>query len=67
MTSPEARLVLIVAMASDKDHMAFAREFLSGSVLRYFALCFILTLFGSGFRSTFILKNVFEEKSSDQQ
>lgn len=33
MTFPEARLALIVAMASDKDHMAFAREFLSGGQL----------------------------------
>lgn len=29
MTFPEARLVLVVAMASDKDHVAFARELLS--------------------------------------
>ncbi|KAJ9139793.1 hypothetical protein P3X46_030492 [Hevea brasiliensis] len=28
MAFPEARLVLVVAMASDKDHRAFAREFL---------------------------------------
>lgn len=33
MTFPEARLALIVAMASDKDHIAFAREFLSGGQL----------------------------------
>ena len=42
MTFPEARLALIVAMASDKDHMAFAREFLSGVVLHYF--CHMLYL-----------------------
>ncbi|KAA8540008.1 hypothetical protein F0562_026700 [Nyssa sinensis] len=29
MTFPEARLVLVVAMASDKNHLAFARELLS--------------------------------------
>ncbi|XP_059629098.1 dihydrofolate synthetase isoform X2 [Cornus florida] len=29
MTFPEARLVFVVAMASDKDHLAFARELLS--------------------------------------
>ncbi|GAV66233.1 Mur_ligase_M domain-containing protein [Cephalotus follicularis] len=33
MTFPQARLVLVVAMASDKDHLAFAREFLSGRQL----------------------------------
>ncbi|KAJ4705886.1 Folylpolyglutamate synthase [Melia azedarach] len=33
MTFPEARLALVVAMASDKDHLAFAREFLSGRKL----------------------------------
>ncbi|KAF5442226.1 hypothetical protein F2P56_034911 [Juglans regia] len=30
MTFPEASLALLVAMASDKDHIGFAREFLSG-------------------------------------
>ncbi|GMN44459.1 hypothetical protein TIFTF001_013662 [Ficus carica] len=30
MTFPGARLALVVAMASDKDHVGFAREFLSG-------------------------------------
>ncbi|XP_059629099.1 dihydrofolate synthetase isoform X3 [Cornus florida] len=37
MTFPEARLVFVVAMASDKDHLAFARELLSGltEVLRH--------------------------------
>ncbi|KAJ7959287.1 Folylpolyglutamate synthase [Quillaja saponaria] len=30
MAFPEARLALVVAMASDKDHVGFAREFLSG-------------------------------------
>lgn len=29
MTFPKARLILVVAMASDKDHIAFARELLS--------------------------------------
>ncbi|XP_038686567.1 dihydrofolate synthetase isoform X2 [Tripterygium wilfordii] len=33
MTFPEARLALVVAMASDKDHLGFAREFLSGREL----------------------------------
>ncbi|TXG66620.1 hypothetical protein EZV62_007895 [Acer yangbiense] len=33
MMFPEARLALVVAMASDKDHLAFAREFLSGRKL----------------------------------
>ncbi|KAJ0101556.1 hypothetical protein Patl1_05233 [Pistacia atlantica] len=33
MTLPEAKLAIIVAMASDKDHLAFAREFLSGRKL----------------------------------
>ncbi|XP_050225986.1 dihydrofolate synthetase [Mercurialis annua] len=28
MTFPKARLAIVVAMASDKDHLAFAREFL---------------------------------------
>ncbi|KAI5561909.1 hypothetical protein BDE02_15G018600 [Populus trichocarpa] len=30
MAFPDARVALVVAMASDKDHLAFAREFLSG-------------------------------------
>ncbi|KAK6925947.1 Mur ligase, central [Dillenia turbinata] len=30
MTSPGAKLVLVIAMASDKDHLAFARELISG-------------------------------------
>lgn len=30
MTFPRAQLALVVAMASDKDHLAFAREFLTG-------------------------------------
>lgn len=33
MTFPKARLILVVAMASDKDHIAFARELLSGTEL----------------------------------
>lgn len=33
MTFPQARLALVVAMAIDKDHLAFAKEFLSGIVL----------------------------------
>lgn len=33
MAFPQARLVIVVAMASDKDHMGFAREFLSGQQL----------------------------------
>lgn len=33
MTFPGARLALVVAMASDKDHVGFAREFLSGIVV----------------------------------
>ncbi|KAI9161448.1 hypothetical protein LWI28_017580 [Acer negundo] len=33
MTFPEARLALVVAMANDKDHLAFARQFLSGRKL----------------------------------
>ncbi|XP_015878195.1 dihydrofolate synthetase [Ziziphus jujuba] len=33
MTFPRARLALVVAMASDKDHVGFAREFLSGGQL----------------------------------
>ena len=32
MTFEEAPLALVVAMASDKDHVGFAREFLSGIV-----------------------------------
>ena len=32
MTFGEAPLFLVVAMASDKDHVGFAREFLSGIV-----------------------------------
>ncbi|CAM9002678.1 unnamed protein product [Rhodiola kirilowii] len=31
MTFPDAPLILVVAMASDKDHVAFAREFLYGT------------------------------------
>lgn len=30
MTFPDSRLAVVVAMASDKDHLAFAKEFLSG-------------------------------------
>ncbi|CAM8981685.1 unnamed protein product [Rhodiola kirilowii] len=33
MTFPDAPLILVVAMASDKDHVAFAREFLYGTQL----------------------------------
>jgi hypothetical protein len=32
MAFPDARVALVVAMASDKDHLAFAREFLSGAI-----------------------------------
>jgi len=32
MAFPKARLVFVVAMASDKDHVGFAREILSGKV-----------------------------------
>lgn len=38
MTFPQARLALVVAMAIDKDHLAFAKEFLSGIVLWYSAV-----------------------------
>lgn len=31
MTFPDAPLALVVAMARDKDHVAFAKEFLSGN------------------------------------
>ena len=30
MAFPKARLVLVVAMANDKDHLGFAKELLSG-------------------------------------
>lgn len=33
MTFPKAHLALVVAMASDKDHVGFAREFLSGIIV----------------------------------
>ncbi|KAG5525146.1 hypothetical protein RHGRI_031727 [Rhododendron griersonianum] len=33
MAYPKAKLVLVVAMASDKDHSGFARELLSGANL----------------------------------
>ncbi|KAL8142478.1 hypothetical protein V2J09_015510 [Rumex salicifolius] len=33
MAFPQARLVIVVAMASDKDHMGFARQLLSGQRL----------------------------------
>lgn len=36
MAFPDARVALVVAMASDKDHLAFAREFLSGLSPLYF-------------------------------
>lgn len=36
MAFPDARVALVVAMASDKDHLAFAREFLSGASPLYF-------------------------------
>lgn len=29
-TFPDSQLAIVVAMASDKDHLAFAKEFLSG-------------------------------------
>ncbi|MBA0657314.1 hypothetical protein Goklo_009608 [Gossypium klotzschianum] len=32
-TFPDSRLAIVVAMASDKDHLAFAKEFLSGKQL----------------------------------
>lgn len=31
MTFPNTPIVLVVAMASDKDHVAFAKEFLNGT------------------------------------
>jgi len=31
MAFPDAPLALVVAMATDKDHAAFAKEFLSGN------------------------------------
>lgn len=41
MTFPEAGLTLVVAMASDKDHLGFATECLSGTVrTRYSVLDF---------------------------
>lgn len=30
MTFPDSRLAIVVAMACDKDHLAFAKELLSG-------------------------------------
>ncbi|XVF12624.1 hypothetical protein REPUB_Repub08aG0135000 [Reevesia pubescens] len=33
MTFPDSRLAIVVAMASDKDHLSFAKEFLSGRQL----------------------------------
>lgn len=33
MVFPASPLVLVVAMASDKDHFGFAKEFLSGNYL----------------------------------
>ncbi|KAL7221822.1 hypothetical protein ACSBR1_023712 [Camellia fascicularis] len=33
MTFPKAKLVLVVAMASDKDHLGFTRELLLGQKL----------------------------------
>lgn len=39
MTFPGSRLVLVVAMASDKDHLGFARELLSGLIS--FRLCML--------------------------
>ncbi|XP_038905573.1 dihydrofolate synthetase [Benincasa hispida] len=38
MAFPEARLALVVAMASDKDHIGFAREFLQGGKLESIVL-----------------------------
>ncbi|CAA0830861.1 Folylpolyglutamate synthetase family protein [Striga hermonthica] len=38
MAFPDMRLVLVVAMANDKDHLGFAREILSAGCLE--ALCF---------------------------
>lgn len=35
MAFPGARLALVVAMASDKDHVGFAREFLSGVFVEF--------------------------------
>lgn len=32
MAFPKSRLVLVVAMANDKDHIGFARELLSGLI-----------------------------------
>ncbi|GMP70482.1 hypothetical protein CsSME_00029317 [Camellia sinensis var. sinensis] len=45
MTFPKAKLVLVVAMASDKDHLGFARELLSGIFLS-FSLSLSLYMFG---------------------
>ncbi|PIN08773.1 Dihydrofolate synthase [Handroanthus impetiginosus] len=51
MAFPEARLVLVVAMANDKDHLGFARVLLSARCLE--AVCFTeIDIAGDRFRTT---------------
>lgn len=51
MTYPAARLGFVVAMASDKDHVGFAREILSGksliSFLKYYVKLASLSSWGT--------------------
>lgn len=51
MTFPKAKLLLVVAMASDKDHSGFARELLSG-MASLFAFSVVVV--------TILLKNVMD-------
>ena len=67
MTFPGAHLALVVAMASDKDHVGFAREFLSGICLSCLAVLYIVSPFDNEWRtgphSSYYMDNLINFKS----
>ncbi|PRQ60339.1 putative dihydrofolate synthase [Rosa chinensis] len=66
MTFPESRLTLVVAMANDKDHLGFAREFLSGGHLEG-VLCTEANIAGGKSRTTAasVLRNCWIQASKE--
>lgn len=45
MIFPDSQWALVVAMASDKDHLAFAKQLLAGMVTVYTVLDFLFNLY----------------------
>ncbi|XP_050386695.1 dihydrofolate synthetase [Argentina anserina] len=66
MTFPESRLILVVAMANDKDHLGFAREFLSGGHLEG-VICTEANIAGGKTRTTAasVLRNCWIQASKE--